>query len=148
LGLRCQKLLPVVFARWVGLDATEAEVVVARLISASPRLVMQCRVSLATRYGSVADAPGWVNVGGVIEPRVEPKAMWGLFPLYAFSGWRINGSVVCRITVAGPVAGWTLNPLPAAALAGSAAVAFLLWRRRSKRGRLQVAAEASYAALC
>jgi len=44
--------------------------------------------------------------------------------------------------VTGPVAGeavWTLNPLPAAALAGSAAaaVAFLLWRWRFKRGRLQ-----------
>jgi hypothetical protein len=76
LGLRCRRLLPVVFAGWVGLDATEAEVVVARPISASPRLVMQCRVSLATRYGSVADAPEWVNVGGVIEPRVEPEAVW------------------------------------------------------------------------
>ncbi len=63
------------------------------------------------------------------------------FPLlYEFSGWRIDGSIVRRIAVAGPVAGeavWTLNPLPAAALASSAAVAFLLWRRRSKRGRLQ-----------
>jgi hypothetical protein len=134
-----------VFAGWVGLNATgsEAEVVVARPISASPRLVMQCRVSLATRYGSVADAPEWVNVGDVIEPRVEPEAVWSPFPLlYEFSGWRIDGSIVRRITVTGPVAGeavWTLNPLPAAALAGSAAaaVAFLLWRRRSKRGRLQ-----------
>jgi len=49
---------------------------------------------------------------------------------------------VRRIAVAGPAAGEavrTVNLLPAAALAGSAAVAYLLWRRRSKRGRLQYA---------
>jgi hypothetical protein len=134
-----------VFAGWVGLNATgsEVDVVVARPISASPRLVMQCRVSLATRYGSVADAPEWVNVGDVIEPRVEPEVVWSPFPLlYEFSGWRINGSIVRRIVVVGPVAGeavWTLNLLPAAALAGSAAaaVAFLLWWRRFKRCRFQ-----------
>ncbi len=59
LGLRCRRLLPVVFAGWVGLDATEAEVAAAR-----PRLVMQCRASPAAGYGSVAEAPKWVNVGG------------------------------------------------------------------------------------
>ncbi len=37
--------------RVVGLVATEAEVVVARPVSTSPRFVKQCRVSLATRYG-------------------------------------------------------------------------------------------------
>jgi len=102
-----------VFAGWVGLDAAESEVevVVAGPISASPRLVMQCRVSLATRCGSVADAPEWIDVGDVIEPRVEPEAVWSSFPLfYEFSGWRINGSVVRRIAVAGPAAGWTLSP--------------------------------------
>jgi hypothetical protein len=64
---------------------------------------------------------------------VELEAEWSLFPLYEFSGWRIDGSIVYHIAVAGPAAGeavWTLNHLPAAALAGSAAVAFLLWRRR------------------
>ncbi len=72
----------------------------ARPISASSRLVMQ--VSLATRYGSVPDAPEWVNVGDVIEPRVEPEAVWSPFPfLYEFSGWRIDGSIVRRITVTG-----------------------------------------------
>ncbi len=73
--------------------------------------------------------------------------MWSLFSLYEFSGWRIDGSIVRRIAVAGPAAGWTLNLLPAAALADSATVAFLLWRRRSTRGYLQVSAEASYAAI-
>jgi hypothetical protein len=98
---------------------------------------MQCRVFLATRYGSVADASEWVNVGDVVKPRVEPEAVWCSFLLYEFSGWRIDGSIVRHITVVGPVAGWTLNYLPAAALADSAAVAYLLWRRRFKRGRLQ-----------
>ena len=46
LELRCRTLFPVVFAGWVGLDA--AEVVVARPISALPRLVTQSRVSSAT----------------------------------------------------------------------------------------------------
>jgi hypothetical protein len=53
-------------------------------------------------------------------------------PLYKFSGWRIDGSIVHHIAMAGPAAGWTLNFLPAAASAGSAAVAFLLWRKRSE----------------
>jgi hypothetical protein len=67
---------------------------------------MQCRVSLATRYGSVADVPEWVNVGDVIEPCVEPEAVWSPFPLlYEFSGWRIDGFIVRRIAAAGPVAG-------------------------------------------
>jgi hypothetical protein len=38
------------------------------------------------RYGSVADAPEWVNVGDVIKPRVEPEAVWSSFPLYEFFG--------------------------------------------------------------
>ncbi len=45
-----------------------------------------------------------------------------------------------RIAVAGPTTGEavrTVNLLPAAALAGSAAVAFLLWRRRYERSRLR-----------
>jgi len=117
-----------VTAGWVGLNAagSEAEVVAAGPISAPLRLVMQCRVSLVSRCGSVADAPGWVNVGVVPEPRVELEAVRSSFPLRCgLSGWRIDGSVMRRITVTGPVAGeavWTLNHLPAAALAGSAAV--------------------------
>ncbi len=103
LGLRCRRPLPVVFAGWVGLNATEAEVVVARFISASPRLVMQ--VSLVTRYGLVADAAEWVNVGDVIKPRVEPEAVWSPFSLYEFSGWRIDGSIVRRIAVTSLLAG-------------------------------------------
>ncbi len=54
--------------------------------------------------------------------------------LYEFSRWRTDSSVVRHIAVAAPVAGeavWTLNHLPAAA------VAYLLWRKRSKRGVLQ-----------
>ncbi len=88
----------------MGLDATEAEVVAARP-STLPRLVMQCRVSLAARYGSVADAPEWVNVGDVIKPRVVPEAVWSPFSLYEFSGWRINSSIVRRIAVTSPAAG-------------------------------------------
>ena len=53
-----------------------------------------------------------------------------------------------RIAAAGPAAGEavrTVNHLPAAALAGSATVAYLLWRRRSKRGASSlVSAETSY----
>ncbi len=41
LGLRCRRPLPVVFAGWVGLNATGARQM-ARPISASLRLVMQC----------------------------------------------------------------------------------------------------------
>ena len=121
-GCRC------VFAGWVVLNAagSEAEVVAAGPISASPRLVMQYWVSLVTRCGSVADAPGWVNVGVVPEPRVELETVRSFFPLRCvLSSWRIDGSIMRRITVTSPVAGeavWTLNPLPAAALAGSAAV--------------------------
>ncbi len=93
--------------------------------------IMQCWVSLATRYGSVVDAAESVDVGGVIEPWVESEAMWSLFSLYEFSGWRIDGSIVRRIAVTSPVAGWTLNPPPAAA------VVFLMRQKRFKRGRLQ-----------
>ena len=129
-----------VFAGWAGVNATgsEADVVVVRPVSASPRLAMQCRVFLTTRYGSVIGAPEWGNIGEVLEPRVEPAAVWSPFPLlYEFSGWRVDGSVVRRIAVTGPVTGeavWTPNLLPTAALAGSAAAAaLLLWRRRSRR---------------
>jgi len=132
LRLRRRGFLPVAGASslggWVGLNAagSEAEVVAAGPISASPRLVMRCRVSLVSRCGSVADAPGWVNVGVVPEPRVELEAVRSSFPLRCgLSGWRIDGSVMRRITVTGPVAGdavWTLDHLPTAALAGSAAV--------------------------
>jgi hypothetical protein len=128
LGLRCRRLLPAVFAGWARRDGGgsrggEAHICVAAVRYAVP-------ASLATRYGSVADASEWVNVGDVIEPRVEPEAVWSPFSLYEFSGWRIDGFIVRRIAVAGPVAGWTLNFLPAAALAGSTAVVFLLWRWR------------------
>jgi hypothetical protein len=130
-----------VFAGWAGVNATgeTAEVVVTRPITASPRMVMQCLVSLTTKHGSVAGAPAWASVGEVIEPRVEPPAVWDPFPLlYEFSGWRVGGSVVRRITVTGPVTGeavWTLNPLPAAGLAASAAAAasFLLWAKRPRK---------------
>jgi hypothetical protein len=87
----------------VGLNATESEADgEAHICVAAARYA----VSLTTRYGSVADAPEWVDVGDVIEPRVVPEAVWSPFPLlYEFSGWRINGSIVRRIMVTGPVAG-------------------------------------------
>ena len=70
---------------------------------------------------------------------MKPEAVWS--PSKS-SPAGASSSIVRRIAVAGPAAGEavrTVNLLPAAALAGSAAVAYLLWRRRSKRGRLQYA---------
>ena len=122
-----------VFSGWVGINATGevAEVVVTGPIRASPRLTMQCRVSLTTRYGSVVDAPEWADVGAAVEPRVEPAAVWDPFPLlYEFSGWRIDGVVTRRIVVTAPVYGeavWRLNPAPLAALIAATAAAAVFY---------------------
>jgi hypothetical protein len=56
----------------VGLNATESEADgEAHICVAAARYA----VSLAMRYGFVADAPEWVDVGDVIEPRVVPEAV-------------------------------------------------------------------------
>jgi len=70
---------------------------------------------------------------------VKPEAVWSpsksspagasTAPSCAASRWRAPPQEAVQ----------TVNLLPAAALAGSAAVAILLWRRRTKRGRLQYA---------
>ncbi len=41
--------------------------------------IMQCRVSPAAGYGFVADVAECVDVDDVIEPWVEPEAVWSLF---------------------------------------------------------------------
>ncbi len=135
LGLRCRRLLPVVFVGWVGLDATEAEVVVAR-----PRLVMQRRASFATMYGSVADAAEWVDVGDGRQEvwRLHRLACDGARHRDATHDGAVDAPAGELVEREGAPHGLRLHPLlDHVAWAGSAAVVFLLWRRRSKRSRLQ-----------
>jgi hypothetical protein len=130
-----------VFSGWTGINATgpKAVVKVRGPVKASPRFIMECKVSLYTKYGVVQNAPEWAPVGSVIEPTVTPTAVWDPFPLlYEFAGWEVGGRVVRTVAVAGPVvavAKWSLNPMPLVALVAAAGLAaFYIWKQRRRLG--------------